>query len=74
MVKRYFTRNGVEVQPYRPLPWPKHNRLEVEHVDSYDRHYVFCQLLPPIPQRFEWVNSDNLIVREEGAHAGALGA
>lgn len=71
MAKRYFTRNGIEVQPYRPLPWPKSGPMNVHRTEG-ERQYRLCQVLPPLPQRFEWINEANLKVREEGAPTGAL--
>jgi hypothetical protein len=55
-VKTFRTKNGQAIQPYtgacKDFPVTK---------TEGDRTYKLCQILPPIPQRFEWINANNIV-------------
>jgi hypothetical protein len=53
---RFRTKKGQAIEPYTgacpTFPVTK---------EENGRKYKLCQILPPIPQRFEWVNVGNIV-------------
>jgi hypothetical protein len=52
-----YTKAGV---PIRLLEGP------ANQMSKGGQHYRRCQLLPAVPQRFEWINHSNIVARKGG--------
>lgn len=57
----YKTRNGQEIDPLCGC-----NKDFKTRKTEGQRSYRLVQILPPVPQRFEWVNEDNIVEVREG--------
>lgn len=54
-MKAYETKNGQAIEPYAHAA-PGFQTVKIEN----GSRYRLCQILPAIPQRFEWVNESNI--------------
>lgn len=55
--RQYVTTKGQAIVPYSPLP--HFNPARVTHAEG-GHSYRLCQVMPPIPQRLEWIRTDHI--------------
>jgi hypothetical protein len=63
--RRYKTVNGTPIERYHSQPHPA-GAMSVTKIEQGKR-YRLCQIMPPIPQRFEWINEGNIRVEKTNA-------
>lgn len=57
-MKAYKTKHGQAIVPYTGAD--KHFSTK-RTSENWAKEQRLCQILPPIPQRFEWINTENIV-------------